>query len=68
MTDFQKYVFDGLNATKLTQRELAKQSSTTEVTISRIMSGDVKKPSSKVSFNIQYALNNNGFKWFSKER
>jgi transcriptional regulator with XRE-family HTH domain len=67
MNEFQKYVFDGLNETKLTQRELAKQSSTTEVTISRIMSGDVKKPSNKVSFNIQYALVNNDFKWFEKE-
>lgn len=65
MTDFQKYLIEGLNETGITQKELAKQSSTTEVTISRLINGDVKKPSSKVKFNIGYAFNNNGFKYFN---
>jgi len=65
MNEFQIYLNQGLNETGLTQKELSAKSGITEATISKVVNGEVKA-SGKTKFNIQYALNDKGFKWFSK--
>ena len=66
MNAFQIYLNEGLNETGLTQKELSVKSGITEATISRVVNGEVKA-SGKTKFNIQYALNDNGFKWFGEQ-
>ena len=62
MTEFAKKVINGLNETGMTQKELAEESFSTEVTISRILNG-VSEPNRKTSFNIKSALNKKGYNW-----